>query len=109
MHFPGGCGVRVDSALYNGCELSPYYDSLAAKIIVHAPSRLAAIRRMRRALEELVIEGFPTGADLAHMILYHPDYLKGRYDTSFIEQNLDGLLQWTDAGVSPAAAEEEDE
>ena len=109
VHFPGGCGVRVDSALYNGCALSPYYDSLAAKIIVHAPSRLAAIRRMRRALEELVIEGFPTGADLAHMILYHPDYLKGRYDTSFIEQNLDGLLQWTDAGVSPAAAEEEDE
>ncbi|HIX33311.1 MAG TPA: acetyl-CoA carboxylase biotin carboxylase subunit [Candidatus Gemmiger avium] len=93
LHLPGGCGVRVDTALYNGCELSPWYDSLAAKIIVHAPTRLQAIRRMRRALEELVVEGYPTGADLAHMILYHPDYLKGEYDTGFLEQNLESLLR----------------
>ena len=84
LHLPGGCGVRVDTALYNGCELSPWYDSLAAKVIVHAPTRLQAIRRMRRALEGLVVEGYPTGADLAHMILYHPDYLKGEYDTGFL-------------------------
>ena len=50
LHFPGGPGVRVDSALYNGCTLSPYYDSLAAKVMVHAPTRLEAIRRMRRCL-----------------------------------------------------------
>ena len=93
LHLPGGCGVRVDTALYNGCELSPWYDSLAAKVIVHAPTRLQAIRRMRRALEELVVEGYPTGADLAHMILYHPDYLKGEYDTGFLEQNLESLLR----------------
>ena len=93
LHLPGGCGVRVDTALYNGCELSPWYDSLAAKVIVHAPTRLQAVRRMRRALEELVVEGYPTGADLAHMILYHPDYLKGEYDTGFLEQNLESLLR----------------
>ena len=93
LHLPGGCGGRVDTALYNGCELSPWYDSLAAKVIVHAPTRLQAIRRMRRALEELVVEGYPTGADLAHMILYHPDYLKGEYDTGFLEQNLESLLR----------------
>ena len=93
LHLPGGCGVRVDTALYNGCELSPWYDSLAAKVIVHAPTRLQAIRRMRRALEELVVEGYPTGADLAHMILYHPDYLKGEYDTGFLAQNLENLLR----------------
>ena len=92
LHFPGGCGVRVDSALYPGCVLSPYYDSMVAKIMVHAPGRLAAIRRMRRALEELVVEGYPTGADLAHLILYHPEFLRGDYDTSFLERHLDTLL-----------------
>lgn len=94
VHFPGGNGVRVDSALYSGFALSPYYDSLAAKVIVHAPTRLAAIRKMRRALEELVIEGYPTTADLGHLILYHPDFLKGSYDTGFLDKELDTLLRW---------------
>ena len=94
VHFPGGCGVRVDSALYNGFTLSPYYDSMVAKIIVHAPTRLAAIRRMRRCLEELVIQGYPTGADLAYLILYHGDFLRGKYDTAFLEENLEQLLGW---------------
>ena len=94
LHLPGGCGVRVDTALYTGYETSPYYDSMVAKVIVHAPNRLQAIRRMRRALEELVIEGIDTGAGLAHMILYHPDYLKGSYTTSFIPEHLDELLSW---------------
>ncbi len=107
LHFPGGCGVRVDSALYNGCELSPYYDSMVAKIIVHAPSRLGAIRRMRRALEELVVEGYPTGADLAHLILYHPEFLRGSYNTGFLEEHLDTLMHWGETGV-PAAQDEED-
>lgn len=98
LHLPGGPGVRVDTALYTGYELSPYYDSLAAKVIVHAPTRLGAIRRMRRALEELVIEGYSTTAPLAHLILYHPDYIRGRYDTGFLEQNLDTLLQWEPCG-----------
>ena len=107
VHFPGGCGVRVDSALYNGAELSPFYDSMVAKIIVQAPTRLMAIRRMRRALEEFVLEGYSTGADFAHLILYHPDFLKGSYDTSFIEKNMAQLLEWTQTGV-PGTREEEE-
>ena len=94
LHLPGGPGVRVDTALFNGCELSPWYDSLAAKVVVYAPTRLEAIRKMRRALEELIIEGFPTTADLCHLILYQPDFVKGRYDTGFLEQHMDELLQW---------------
>ena len=98
VHFPGGCGVRVDSALYSGFSLSPYYDSMVAKIIVHAPTRLGAIRRMRRCLEELTVEGYPTGADLAYLILYHGDYLRGTYDTAFLEENLEQLLHWQRGG-----------
>lgn len=94
LHLPGGCGVRVDTALYQGYETSPFYDSMVAKIIVHAPNRLQAIRRMRRALEELVIDGIDTCAELAHLILHHPDFMKGNYNTAFIEENLDQLLSW---------------
>lgn len=96
LHLPGGCGVRVDTALYTGYTTSPYYDSMIAKVIVHAPTRLEAIRRMRRALEELVIDGINTGTDLAHMILYHPDYMKGSYNTAFLEQHMDELLRWNE-------------
>lgn len=94
VHFPGGPGVRVDSALYSGCWASPYYDSLVAKVSVHAPTRLEAIRRMRRALEELIIEGFTTNCDLSHLILYHPDFVRGRYDTSFLETHMEELMKW---------------
>lgn len=97
LHLPGGCGVRVDTALYSGYETSPYYDSMVAKVIVCAPTRLEAIRRMRRALEELMIDGIDTNADLAHLILYHPSYIKGTYDVGFIEQNLEQLLAWPDS------------
>ncbi len=94
LHLPGGCGVRVDSALYTGYTLSPYYDSMVAKLIVHAPTRLLALRRMRRALEELVIEGYPTTAEFLHEVMHHPDFVKGRYDTGFIEKNLTTVLGW---------------
>lgn len=94
LHFPGGLGVRVDSLLYNGYEVSPFYDSLVAKVIVHAPTRLEAIRRMRRVLEEMIIEGYPTTADFCHLILHHPDFVKGKYDTGFLAQHQDELLRW---------------
>ena len=89
----------MDTALFNGCELSPWYDSLAAKVVVHAPTRLETLRKMRRALEELIIEGFPTTADLCHLILYQPDFIKGRYDTGFLEQHMEELLQWDCEGM----------
>ena len=92
VHFPGGCGVRVDSCLYTGYTLPPFYDSLAAKLLVHAPTRLEAIRRMRRALEELMIEGFPTTAQLAHLVLYQPDYIRGACTTAFLEEHLQELV-----------------
>ena len=93
LHLPGGPGVRVDTALYTGYEVPPYYDSLVAKVLVHAPTRLEAIRRMRRALEELIIEGFPTNASLAHLIMHDPEFVRGQYDTSFLDKNLVRLLE----------------
>lgn len=95
MHSPGGYGVRVDTGLYPGCELPAYYDSLIAKLIVWAPTRLEAIRRMRRCLEEFVIDGPATNIDILHQIMYHPRFVRGSYDTSFIDQTLEELLKWT--------------
>ena len=94
LHFPGGCGIRVDSYLYNGCELPPYYDSMVAKLLVHAPTRLEAIRKMRRCLEEFTLEGFKTTEELIYQILYHPQFIQGRYNTGFLEEHLDSLLDW---------------
>ena len=100
LHLPGGPGVRVDTLLYNGYAVSPYYDSLVAKVIVHAPTRLEAIRRMRRCLAELVIEGYPTTADFCHLILHHPDFVRGQYDTGFLAQNQEELLRWESQSLS---------
>jgi acetyl-CoA carboxylase biotin carboxylase subunit len=99
LHLPGGCGVRVDSALYTGYQVPPYYDSLCAKLLVHAPTRLEAIHRMRRALEELILEGFPTTAPLAHQILHHPEFVRGGVTTSFLERRLEELLRWSKEDV----------
>ena len=95
LHFPGGAGVRVDSALYNGCTLSPYYDSLAAKLMVHAPTRLEAIRKMRRCLEEFTLEGFPTNAEVSYEILFHPTFVRGGCTTAFLDESLPGLLDFS--------------
>ena len=96
LHLPGGPGVRVDTLLYNGYEVSPFYDSLVAKVIVHAPTRLEAIRRMRRALAELIIQGYPTTAPFCYLLLHHPDFVQGRYDTGFLAEHLEELLDWED-------------
>jgi acetyl-CoA carboxylase biotin carboxylase subunit len=94
LHLPGGAGVRVDTCLYNGCALPPYYDSLAAKLMAHAPTRLEAIRKMRRCLEEFTLEGFPTNAELAYQLLYHPAFVRGGCTTAFMEENLASLLEF---------------
>ena len=94
LHLPGGPGVRVDTALYPGCTVSPCYDSLCAKVAVHAPTRLEAVRRMRRALEEMVIEGITTTADLGYLICYHPAFITGQYNTGFLEGQMENLLRW---------------
>ncbi len=92
LHFAGGNGVRVDSGVYNGMVLQPYYDSMIAKIIVHGKNRLEAVRKMRRALEETVITGVKTTTDFQHLLLYNKKILKSDYDTSFIEENASEIL-----------------
>lgn len=95
LHFPGGNGVRVDSCLYNGYTLSPYYDSLAAKLMACAPSRLETIRKMRRCMEEFTLEGFPTTAELCYEILYHPTFVRGGCTTAFLDECLTNLLDFS--------------
>lgn len=95
LHFPGGAGVRVDSCLYNGCTMSPYYDSLAAKILAHGATRLEAVRKLRRCLEEFALEGFPTNAELSYEILFHPVFVRGRCTTGFLEEHLPELLDFS--------------
>ncbi len=86
LHFPGGPGVRVDSAATAGCVISPEYDSLVAKLIVHAESRLDAIARMKGALSECRIEGIKTPIPLYQRIFSDPDFIKGEISTRFIER-----------------------
>ncbi|MGN0161682.1 MAG: acetyl-CoA carboxylase biotin carboxylase subunit [Lachnospiraceae bacterium] len=98
LHFPAGFDVRVDSHLYSGYEVSPYYDSMVGKIIVHGNTRLEAIRRMRRALEELIVDGIKTNADFMHLLTYHPEFIKGNYNTSFWEKNSETIQGWLEEG-----------
>lgn len=94
LNLPGGPGVRVDTMLYQGYETNPFYDSMVGKIIVHAPTRLQAIRRMRRALMELVIEGISTTCDFEYLVLHHPDFVRGNVDVAFLENHMDEILKW---------------
>ena len=87
-HPSGGIGVRVDSHLYTGYSVPPYYDSLIAKLIVHADDRRQAIARMRRALGEFIVEGIKTTIPFHLRVLDNPDFQKGEYSTKFIEEKL---------------------
>ena len=87
-HSPGGLGVRIDSHLYTGYSVPPYYDSLIAKLIVHADDRRQAIARMRCALGEFIVEGIKTTIPFHLRVLDNPDFQKGEYSTKFIEENL---------------------
>lgn len=84
-HAPGGLGVRVDSEIYSGYEIPPFYDSMIAKLIVHANTRNAALMRLRRALEEFVIMGVKTTIPLHQEIISQPEYLDGQYDIHWLE------------------------
>jgi len=85
-YLPGGPGVRVDTAIETGSEITPHYDSLIAKLIVHGLTREEALARMRRALDECVIEGIKTTIPLHRRILDDPDFQKGRFSTAFLER-----------------------
>ncbi|MGI4747020.1 MAG: acetyl-CoA carboxylase biotin carboxylase subunit [Janthinobacterium lividum] len=89
FHPPGGLGVRIDSALYAGYVVPPYYDSMVAKLIVHAPTRPEAIARMQRALDEFVISGIKTVIPLHQRILADPEFRAGDYTIHWLEQFVD--------------------
>ena len=88
-HAPGGLGVRMDSALYDGYAIPPYYDSLIGKLIVHAPDRPAAISRLKRALDELIIDGVETTIPLFHALLEEEDVHSGNYNIHWLEHWLE--------------------
>ena len=85
-HAPGGMNVRVDSGLYAGYRVPPYYDSMIAKLIVYGTTREGALRRLRRALEEFVIEGMKTTIPLHQALLDEPDFQKGDYTIKWLEE-----------------------
>jgi acetyl-CoA carboxylase biotin carboxylase subunit len=83
--FPGGNGVRIDSALYPGYVVPPCYDSMLAKIIAYGKDREEAIQRMKRALSELVVEGIQTNTEFQYELLERDEIISGRYNTGLIE------------------------
>ena len=88
LHFPGGPGVRVDSAVYQGYTIPPYYDSMIAKLIVHAPTRHEAIMKMRWALAEFIVDGIDSNIDFQLRLIKNKDFEAGSYDNSFLEKFL---------------------
>lgn len=87
-HPPGGPGIRVDSHLYSGYEVPPYYDSLIAKIIAHGETRSYAIARMTTALNEIIVEGIRTNTPLHQEICQHTAFKQGGTDINYIEKRL---------------------
>ena len=86
LHLPGGNGIRIDTAIYEGYTIPPNYDSMIAKIITFGCNRNEAISKMKRALEEVVIEGVDTNRDFLFEIIKNPNFIRGKFDTSFIEK-----------------------
>ncbi len=86
VHFPGGPGIRIDSHVYSGYTISPYYDSMIGKIIAKGKDRTEAIARMRRALEEFSISGPKTSVPLGEALMHDARFLEGRYNTAYLER-----------------------
>ena len=93
LNLPGGIGVRVDTAAYTDCTISPYYDSLIAKLITFGRDRSETIARMHRALEMFVVEGIYTSIPLHQRILSDPDFLAGKFDTNFVKRFMPGEVK----------------
>ena len=92
MYLPGGKGVRIDSAIYSGYSVPPYYDNMLAKLIVFAKTRKEAVRKMQCALGEIIIEGIDTNVDYQYEIMSHPDYQDGKFDIEFVAEKEQELL-----------------
>ncbi len=89
LQLPGGAGVRVETALLSGAKISPWYDSMIAKVVVHAENREEAIRKMEMALDEMRVDGVPTNIGFLRQIMRIPEYRRGQVDTSFIRRLLE--------------------
>lgn len=87
IHLPGGFGVRIDTAVYSGYEIPPFYDSMIAKVIVHDKTRASAIDKMRSTLGELILDGVTTNIDFQYDILNDKDFQDGNFTTDFIEEH----------------------
>ena len=86
VHFPGGPGIRVDTHTYSGYDIPPFYDSLVAKLIAHGKDREEAITRLRRSLDEFIIEGIKTTIPFHRKLIDHEDFISGNFDTGFLER-----------------------
>jgi len=91
LHFPGGPGIRMDTAMHQDATIPPYYDSMVAKLIAYGSDRGEALARMRRALDTLIVEGIRTTAPLHQRIIEHPDFVKGAFSTKWLERFLADL------------------
>lgn len=91
LHLPGGRGIRIDSAVYTGYEIPPFYDSMILKLIAFAPTRLECIKKMRVALEELIIDGVKTNIEFHYLVLHNKRFIEGNYDTGFFDEFLKEL------------------
>ncbi len=89
--LPGGSGVRLDTHIYNNYEVPPHYDSLLAKVITHAPTRKEAIRKMRVALEQMIIDGVKTNIELLYLIMHNTNFVRGVYDTGFLRNFMETI------------------
>lgn len=90
LHIPGGPGIRVDSSVYQGYTITPYYDSMIAKLIVHAPTREEAIAKMKWALAEFIVEGVDTNIEFQLSLIKDPVFEKGNYDIGYLGRKLSG-------------------
>ncbi len=89
LHMPGGPGIRIDSAVYQGCEITPYYDSMIAKLIAYAPTREEALMKMKWALAEFIVEGVDTNIDFQLNLIKDADVEAGCYDIGFLSRRKD--------------------
>ncbi len=104
LHLPGGPGIRVDTHLFTGASIPPYYDSMVAKVLAHGATRDEAIARMRRALQEFSLEGIKTTVPLLLEILHDAPFLSGRYDTAYLDAKRAAARAAAEVGAGAAGA-----
>ena len=92
VHFPAGRNVRIESAVYNGMVISPFYDSMIVKVVVYGATRLEAIKKMRKALEEMIVDGVKTNIEFHYFVLHHKEFVEGKYTTEFADSFIKELL-----------------